>query len=87
MTIHFAILVMALSNAIRNNKIIAVVGLSDREDTTSHRQQGDARAGPSDYSVNPVQLVARSLEKRCTLAYRRSLSQYTVAVSFTRCGA
>lgn len=34
--IHFAILVMALSN-ITTSKIIAVVGLSDREETTSHR--------------------------------------------------
>ena len=36
--IHFAILVMALSkHYLETSKIIAVVGLSDREDTTSHR--------------------------------------------------
>ena len=36
---------------LENSKVIAVVGLSDREEATSHRViQGDARTGLSDYS-------------------------------------
>ena len=42
-----------IKHYLETSKIIAVVGLSDREDTTSHRVQGDARAGLSDYSCQP----------------------------------
>ena len=40
-----------IKHYLETSKIIAVVGLSDREDTTSH--QGDARAGLSDHSRQP----------------------------------
>ena len=39
-----------IKHYLETSKIIAVVGLSDREETTSHRVSGDARAGLSDYS-------------------------------------
>ena len=65
-----------IKHYLETSKIIAVVGLSDREDTTSHRVSKEMQErGYRIIPVNPVQPVARSLEKRCTPACRKFLSQ------------
>lgn len=65
-----------IKHYLETSKIIAVVGLSDREDTTSHRVSKEMQErGYRIIPVNPAQLEGKSLEKRCMLACRRFLSQ------------
>ena len=65
-----------IKHYLETSKIIAVVGLSDREDTTSHRVSKEMQE--RGYRIIPlilVQPVAKSLEKGCMLACRKFLSQ------------
>ena len=74
-----------IKHYLETSKIIAVVGLSDREDTTSHRVSKEMQErGYRIIPVNPVQLVGKSLEKRCTLACRRSLSPVDIVDVYRR---